>query len=316
MRNKISFLIVSNSGAPARQFSASKITFTLVGGTLCLLLAAFGYMVYDYLDLKRDARLIHGRASEIASELQTSNEEIQLQRKQIQSFAKDLTGLKEKLLALDEFEKQIRVIANLDKSNETDNLFGVGGSIPEDLEADVPLKEKHNSLMREMHDQIDQLEVAAVNQQSDFQSLLKHLELQHNLLASTPTIRPISPRTDSWVTSSFGHRISPFTNRREMHKGYDIATTQGTPVLATADGVVTFVGNRGLLGQTIVIDHGHGIVTRYGHCSKVLKKRGEKVGRWDTIALVGNTGRSTGPHVHYEVLLNGLAVNPEKYILN
>ena len=86
--------------------------------------------------------------------------------------------------------------------------------------------------------------------------------------------------------------------------------------LATADGVVTYAGKKGLLGTTVIIDHGHGIVTRYGHCSKTLKKRGDRVKRWEPIALMGNTGRSTGPHVHYEVRLNGIPVNPEKYILN
>ena len=109
---------------------------------------------------------------------------------------------------------------------------------------------------------------------------------------------------------------SPFTGRREFHKGYDIATKKGSPVLATAAGVVTFVGRKGLLGNCIIINHGHGMVTRYAHIDKFLKKRGEKVKRWEPIALVGNTGRSTGPHVHYEVRLNGIPVNPFKYILN
>lgn len=316
MRNKISFLILSNSGTAAKQFSASKWTLRLTGGLICLILAGFGYIVYDYLTLRQDARLISSKANDVACQLETSNAEIKHQRKQIQSFAKEVTTLKEKLLTLNEFENQIRIIANLDKANEAENLFGVGGSIPEDLDANVSLKEKHNSLMREMHDQIDQIEMAAVNQQAGFESLLKSLEDQQNLLASTPTIRPISPRAESWITSRFGKRVSPFTKKSEMHKGYDIAASKGTPILATADGVVTFVGNRGLYGKMVIIDHGHGIVTRYGHCSKVLKKRGEKVSRWDAVALVGNTGRSTGPHVHYEVLLNGVQANPEKYILN
>ena len=93
-------------------------------------------------------------------------------------------------------------------------------------------------------------------------------------------------------------------------------TGAGASVLATADGVVTFAGKKGLLGNTVVIDHGHGMITRYGHNHKILKKRGDKVKRWETIALMGSTGRSTGPHVHYEVHLNGIPVNPVRYILN
>jgi len=94
----------------------------------------------------------------------------------------------------------------------------------------------------------------------------------------------------------------------------DIATRKGTPIVATADGVVTFAGAKALMGRMIVIDHGHGMVTRYAHISKALKKRGDAVKRGDTIALVGNTGRSTGSHLHYEVHLNGIPVNPATYI--
>jgi murein DD-endopeptidase MepM/ murein hydrolase activator NlpD len=176
--------------------------------------------------------------------------------------------------------------------------------------------EKHNSLMRDMHEQIDELDRASIHQQGEFESLLKSLEDQHNLLASTPAIRPISRGEKSWVTSKFGFRQSPFTGQREFHRGYDISTREGTPIMSTADGVVIFVGRKGLLGNTVIIDHGHGMITRYGHCQKFLKKRGEKVKRWEPIAIVGDTGRSTGPHVHYEVRLNGIPVNPFKYILN
>ncbi|MBU4415374.1 MAG: M23 family metallopeptidase, partial [Proteobacteria bacterium] len=152
----------------------------------------------------------------------------------------------------------------------------------------------------------------AINQKRSFESLFNNLEDQRNLLASTPAIRP----TNGWISSKFGYRISPFTGFREFHKGLDIATRKGAPIVATADGVVTFVGVKGLIGKVIVIDHGHGMVTRYAHVHKALKKRGDVVKRGDTIALVGNTGRSTGSHLHYEVHLNGIPVNPAKYILN
>jgi murein DD-endopeptidase MepM/ murein hydrolase activator NlpD len=121
---------------------------------------------------------------------------------------------------------------------------------------------------------------------------------------------------DGWKTSSFGYRRSPFTGRRELHKGLDIAAPNGSPIIAPADGVVTYSARKGLMGNMISIKHGYGLLTRYGHLSKMLKKKGEKVERGEIIALVGSTGRSTGPHLHYEVRLNGVPVNPEKYILN
>jgi murein DD-endopeptidase MepM/ murein hydrolase activator NlpD len=243
-------------------------------------------------------------------------EEIHHQRKQIQEFAGEINALKAKLLALNSFEKKIRIIANIEIPNDSDGIFGVGGSIPEDLDAQLPLKEKHYSLMRNMHEQIEEIGRASAGQHKELESLLKSLEDQQNLLASTPAIRPLSGNVKSWVTSRFGYRKSPFTGRRELHKGLDIASRKGTPILATADGVVTFAGKKGLLGKTIVVDHGHGMKTRYGHNHKLLKKRGDKVKRWEPIALMGSSGRSTGPHVHYEVHLNGIPVNPEKYILN
>ena len=308
MRKKISFVILSNTGAPAKQISASRASIRLIGIFIVVCFALFGYVVYDYYNLKYTTQRLHQRETTLTAQLS----EVQSQRKQIQEFSNEINSLKDQLVALNQFEKKVRIIANIEKTAETDNIFGVGGSIPEDLNAQIPLKEKHNSLMREMHAQIDQLSTASANQQAGFQSLLKDLQDQQNLLASTPAIRPVR----GWTTSKFGYRISPFTGRREFHKGYDIATKKGSPILATADGVVTFVGRKGLMGNTIIINHGHGMVTRYAHCDKFLKKRGEKVERWEQIATVGNTGRSTGPHVHYQVELNGVPVNPEKYMLD
>ena len=312
MRKKISFVVLSNSGAPAKQMCASKASIRLVSVFIIACLISVGYVVYDYFQLKQTMVHLQTRAVHLTNELG----EIQSQRQQIQEFASEINSLKGHLLTLNNFEKKIRIIANIEKTDDSNNIFGVGGSIPEDLDARLPLMEKHNSLMRDMHEQIDELNRASIHQKGEFESLLKSLEDQQNLLASTPAIRPISRGEKSWVTSSFGFRRSPFTGQREFHQGFDISTRKGTTILATAEGVVTFAGKKGLLGNTVIIDHGHGMVTRYGHCSKFLKKRGEKVKRWEPIALVGNTGRSTGPHVHYEVRLNGIPVNPYKYILN
>ena len=312
MRKKISFVILGSSGAPAKQICTSKTAIHMFGVFVIALFAAVGYIVYDYYSLRVTTTHLQNREVYLSSQL----DEIQAQRRQIQEFANEINSLKAKLMALNSFEQKIRIIANIEKTDQSANIFGVGGSIPEDLDAQISLKEKHNSLMRDMHEQIDQLSQASSNQQEGLESLLKSLEDQQNLLASTPAIRPVARNVKSWITSRFGYRKSPFTQRRELHKGYDIASRQGTPILSTADGVVTFAGKKGLLGNTVVIDHGHGMVTRYGHCSKLLKKRGDKVKRWETIALMGNTGRSTGPHVHYEVHLNGIPVNPVKYILN
>jgi len=269
--------------------------------------ALFGFFLHDYYTLKTaayDNKLLRNRISRQADEISS-------QRRQIQSLAGQINGFKSKLTELNTFEQKIRIVANLDQADGSESLFGVGGPTPEDLDTTLDLSQKHNSLLREMHQQIQQLDLASTRQKNSLSSLYESLRQKRSLLASTPSIAPI----EGWVSSRFGYRKSPFTERREFHKGLDIAARSGSPIVATAAGTVTFAGRKGLLGQVVVVDHGHGIVTRYGHAKKLLKKAGDQVKRGEIIAKVGNTGRSTGPHVHYEVLLNGVPVNPEKYIM-
>jgi murein DD-endopeptidase MepM/ murein hydrolase activator NlpD len=137
------------------------------------------------------------------------------------------------------------------------------------------------------------------------------LSERQSLLASTPSIKP----THGWYTSRFGYRADPYTNKPEMHAGIDMAAPPGTPVYAPADGVVSFAGYENGYGKLVSIDHGYGVVTRYGHNSRIFVEQGQKVHRWDVISAVGTSGRSTGPHLHYEVRIHGIAVDPTNYIL-
>lgn len=137
------------------------------------------------------------------------------------------------------------------------------------------------------------------------------LSERQNVLLSTPSVKPAR----GWFTSRFGYRVDPFTNRAEMHGGLDMAAPPGTPVFAPADGVVSYVGYEAGYGKLVSIDHGYGVVTRYGHNSRVFVEQGQKVKRWDVISSVGSTGRATGSHLHYEVRIHGIAVDPLNYIL-
>ena len=305
---KISFFVLSNTGSRASQISVpiSLIYVSVAMGVVVL--AVLGYLAYDYHQLRTVGFVNQTYENQIIDQ----KEIIAGQHAQIQTFTSEINKLKSKLVTLNNFEKKIRVIANLDQGKDRESLFGVGGSIPEDLATDVDLTKRQAGLLREMHEQVDSLHLATSNQKTGFSSLLEALEGQKNLLACTPAIRPVK----GWMTSRFGYRNSPFTGRRELHKGLDIANRKGTQIIAPADGIVKFTGRKGLLGKTIDIDHGHGMITRYGHLKEILKKRGEPVKRGDIIAEMGDTGRSTGPHLHYEVHLNGVPVNPIKYILN
>lgn len=145
----------------------------------------------------------------------------------------------------------------------------------------------------------------------EMQRLLSKLDKKRSLLSSIPSIYPVK----GWVSSGYGYRISPFTGERTRHRGMDIASAIGTPIRAPADGVVIFSGRKENFGNFIMIAHGYGIVTRYGHNAHNLVQPGQKVKRGDQIGTVGASGRTTGPHLHYEVWVNGHPSNPRKFIL-
>jgi len=308
MAKKISLIILSNSGTTVKQLAIPVVLLTALALVTALGVAFVGIAFHDYQSLRNSL----GTSNHIAQTIEEQREEIGQQRLQIQAFAHEINALKEKLVGLDQFEEKIRVIANLAPGQTDGNLFGVGGAAPEDLEPQLELTQRHEGLIREMHQQVDELASASQRQENSFGNLLDKLEGQRNLLASTPAIRP----TGGWMTSRFGYRVSPFTGRKEFHKGVDIANRKGTAILATANGIVSFAGKKGPMGSVVVIDHGHGMITRYAHLSEALKKQGDTVKRGDIIAQMGNSGRSTGPHLHYEVHLNGVPVNPVTYILN
>jgi murein DD-endopeptidase MepM/ murein hydrolase activator NlpD len=140
--------------------------------------------------------------------------------------------------------------------------------------------------------------------------LIEYFEDKRSLYASTPSVWPVR----GWVTSPFGKRISPFTGIPTFHEGLDIAAQTGMPVVAPADGVVIKAGFGPGYGNMVEISHGYGIKTVFGHNSRLNVKVGQQVKRGDVISYVGDTGSSTGPHLHYEVRLNGLPVNPKKYL--
>lgn len=148
--------------------------------------------------------------------------------------------------------------------------------------------------------------------ETNIHKLDQHLLDKESFLNSTPTILPAS----GWITSYFGQRISPYLGKLKMHEGLDVGAPYGTHVNAPADGIVTFSGEKAGFGKFVQIDHGYGIETLFAHNQSLFVKAGQKVKRGALLSGVGNTGHSTGPHLHYEVRVNGIAVDPLYFILD
>jgi murein DD-endopeptidase MepM/ murein hydrolase activator NlpD len=308
MRKNYTLLVIDDRGSRVRETIISKRTLATLSLICILAVLTISAGSYRYVHLNRSI----AENSRLREQLLQQQTSIDNQHRQIQAFAQTINELKADLVSLNGFEKKIRIMANLDHKHDQASLFSIGGSMPDDLDANLPLKKDNDRLVRQMHEQLKQVNQASAVQRKSFETLLTSLKDKINVLAATPSLRPAV----GWISSDFGYRVSPFTGRREFHKGLDIANREGTPIIAPADGVVTYADQKWLMGNMITIDHGFGMVTRYGHLEKILIKAGDRVKRGETIALMGNTGRSTGPHLHYQVHINGVAVDPMQYILD
>jgi murein DD-endopeptidase MepM/ murein hydrolase activator NlpD len=177
------------------------------------------------------------------------------------------------------------------------------------------LRDPEDILLRREYEELDfrfvNLSQTAFDIEQMLQDQYELLADQKSFLAALPTRKPAV----GYFTSGFGVRKSPINDRVKMHEGLDIANHPGTPIKATADGVVMFSATKAGYGQTVILDHGYGLETWYAHTRKILVSKGQKVERGETIALLGNSGRSTGPHCHYEVRVNGTPVDPLSYVL-
>lgn len=148
--------------------------------------------------------------------------------------------------------------------------------------------------------------------ESRLQTVRSDVDKRNQLAAATPSIWP----THGWLSSSMGNRADPFTGKRDFHPGLDISADKGAPIYSTADGKVTHAASAGNYGNLVIVDHGYGIETRYGHLSAFKVKVGQAVKRGDLLGLVGATGRATSSHLHYEVRANGRILNPLQLLLN
>ena len=327
--NRLTVIVVPDEATSVRRFQVPGRLVAYgpwIAAVIAILLLAGGI---DYVRLRLDSVDV-GRLRQQAAG----------HRDELDGLAGELTSLEEEFGRLLEFERKVRVIADLPGAMlEADlpdgSTAGLGGGLeeptssapaseaetstkggqggPESLEPPLPRSASLNlddETLARTRAGIGRLAIRATTRSMSFEDLVEGLEGKRHRLASTPSIWP----TEGWVTSGYGYRISPFTGRRTFHAGLDIASDFGTAILAPARGRVVFSGRKGPLGKTLVIDHGFGLRTSYGHAAEILVGKGQEIERGQRVASVGSTGRSTGPHVHYSVEVKGRSVNPRNYI--
>jgi murein DD-endopeptidase MepM/ murein hydrolase activator NlpD len=265
-------------------------------------------------------------------------------REQTAAFSTAIDDLKKRLGAMNEVNQRLRVMLGIEVPKTGDMANGRGGEevpIPDQggvilggseneqslssdgLKPALRGHQEHSSAVgpeasldnlqaiASVKEGLEWLSKQATVQERLLDELSQAAEQRSSRWAATPSIWPVK----GWVTSGFGPRISPFTEKPAWHDGLDIGAAPNTPVHAPAQGRITSVGYDPKLGNMVRVDHGFGVETLYGHLAKALVKEGQRVERGDVIALVGSSGLSTGPHLHYMVKVNGQALDPIKYIL-
>ena len=247
------------------------------------------------------------------SKLSTLQQTNQILRYELGEMQEKIDAVSSHISLMEDFDNEQRVIAGLDEIDKDMRMVGRGGPYFDFTSETNALPRETRSKLTDIKVRVDQLErriELAQKSQSDIQTIFTQ---KSDKLLHLPTINPVRRGR---ITDRFGNRIDPFIEKPKQHTGIDIAAPIGTPVYATAHGYVESVHhsyNRNNYGKYIVVDHGYGKRTYYAHLSKIFVKPGQQVKRWDIIGAVGQTGRATGPHLHYEVRKNNTPVNPINY---
>ena len=270
---------------------------------LLLGMAGGGFYLWSY----------YPRSLALEHQLAEAQKSVQEQNTQILSMASKLQAMQEDLRRVQQFDAKLRVMMNVNQEpasagEQAESLENAGSGFSQSF---LPLH-RQDLLARRMHSLSEQLYEDLGAEEVGQQELMLRLRDNKEFLISTPSIWP----AEGQLSSTFGMRSSPFTGQGRMHAGLDISNRPGTPIISPAKGTVTFSGWDGAYGICVLINHGNNISTRYAHMLRSAVREGQVVNRGDIIGNIGNTGRSTGPHLHYEVRVGGVCVNPMRYILN
>jgi murein DD-endopeptidase MepM/ murein hydrolase activator NlpD len=277
-------IFVPHAHAKLRKWRVTNLQIGLMVGVFLVLALVSGFFIWSHFNTPVNPVEV--------TRLQTEIREL---REVNQSFETSIQKLQDQLSSYEDRTRELAIVAGVESLGDGVEA-GIGGSAPEDASLpDLPRIQARAALLDGALDTVE-----------------ARLDQRMRWISSTPAISPVR----GILTSGFGYRADPVTHGRGNHQGIDIAAAYGLPVHASGDGIVLQAGEQGGLGKAVFLAHGYGMTTRYGHMSAITVRPGQRVKRGDVIGKVGNTGRSTGPHLHYEVRVDGEPLNPIGYILD
>lgn len=313
---KITIIWFSKEENTYKKIYLSSLMCYLIIGFLSVLvllaLASGGFLLYQNIKLKEAHNKIVNLNNQV-KQLVGLKEVLKNKDKNIEELNKKLAKAKQDLQDMYEMEIKIKKFLGLEQQeNENGNFSHQGGFQSDQYHFNHNIEEISIRQIKNLNASEDILKYSSeikevLNQITDL------LEQRHNTLKQIPSILPVKGE-NLWISCGYGWRINPFTQKREFHPALDIAGPWKTPIIAPADGIVIKVGKNRLSGNYIEIKHSDKLITKYCHLYKAIVKKGQKVKRWDVIGYMGNTGLSTGTHLHYSIYVNDKSVNPIYYI--
>lgn len=298
MDKYLTFLYVRRGNAGVRSIRIHRTLAISASAALVVLISLAIFLVTKYSMMAMDSGLM--------AELKRQNAELTAR---IESFRDEMEKLNKKMDSNLELQNRARLLAGLEPITDDVWQVGVGGPEPELIDYHAG---RSGTLVFSLEKDLERMVRQSELQLKSYGNILAILEQEKNVRDSTPAIRPLK---GGFLSSRFGRRMDPFTGRIARHVGVDYRARTGTPVMSTADGVVTMAKKKGSFGLVVEVNHGNGFKTRYAHLSKLLVKRGKRVKRGEIIGLVGNSGRSTGSHLHYEVIFRKVNRDPLQYVI-
>lgn len=302
IRDKIlTFLYLPQGSSEPRSFRVSRNLLVSLVVAVMGALGVSGAVILHYSNRLKDVYTLENleaRNHQLRGQLDEMNGEVDVLKRQVaQNF---------------DFQKKARILANLDALDDDVAQVGIGGPELGAGPALPALDAGTRFRVEATRNDIEKLMRQARLQKSEYEKIVSRLESANQQIRTTPSLRPVKL---GFVSSRFGWRMDPITGRRTMHRGVDFSARLGTPVIATADGVVTYSGVWQNYGNVVEISHGNGFVTRYAHLQRRLVSKGQRVTRGDVIGRVGSTGRSTFSHLHYEIEEGGERIDPMRFVL-